>query len=73
MNFIKNDESGPNLQRLKLENFEKRRVNLDGSRLGVLKTIQRSWFEIKTQRKSGTSFVKHLGLEYMTELFSGEK
>ena len=25
MNFIKNDESGPNLQRLKLENFEKRK------------------------------------------------
>ena len=25
MNFTKNDESGPNLQRLKLENFEKRK------------------------------------------------
>ena len=63
MNFTKNDESGPNLQRLKLIILKRGRMDLDGSRLGVLGTIQRSWFEIKTQRKSGTSFVKHLGLE----------
>ena len=69
MNFTKNDEPGPNLQRLNFENFEKRRVDLDGSRLWVLRTIQRSWFEIKTQRKLGTSFVEHLGLEIMAELF----
>ena len=69
MNFTKNDEPGPNLQRLNFENFEKRRVDLDGSRLWVLRTIQRSWFEIKTQRNLGTSFVEHLGLEIKAELF----
>ena len=63
MNFTKNDESGPNLQRLKLENFENRKSGSDGSKLGVLGTIQRSWFEIKTQSNLGTSFVKHPGLE----------
>ena len=37
------------------------RVDLDGSRLGVLRTSQRSWFGIKTRKKSGTSFVNHIG------------
>mgnify|MGYP005817156881 CR=1 FL=1 len=48
-------------------------MDLDGSRLGVLRTSQRSWFEIKTQKDSGTSFVDHLGLEIMAKLFWGEK
>ena len=51
--------------------LKRRRVDLDGPRLWVLRTIQRSWFEIKTQRKLGTSFVEHLGLEIMAELFWG--
>ena len=48
-------------------------MDLDGSRLWVLRTIQRSLFEIKNQRKLGTSFVDHLGLEIMAKLFWGEK
>ena len=38
-------------------------MDLDGSRLWVLRTIQRSWFEIKTQRELGTCFENHLGLK----------
>ena len=44
-----------------LKNLNCGRVDLDGSRLGVLSTSQRSWFGIKTQMKSCTSFVNHLG------------
>ena len=44
------------------------RVDLDGSRMGELRTSQRSWFEIKTQKVSGTSFVNHQGPKIKTEI-----
>ena len=44
------------------------RVDLDGSRFGVLRTSQRSWFEIKNQREIDTSFVNHLGPKIKTEI-----
>ena len=47
------------------------RVDLDGSRLCVLRTSQRSWFEIKTQRETDTSFVNHLGPKIKTEIVLG--
>ena len=47
------------------------RVDLDGSRLWVLRTSQRSWFEIKTQREKDTSFVNHLGPKIKTEIVLG--
>ena len=43
-------------------------MDLDGSRLWVLRTSQRSWFEIKTQREIDTSFVNHLGPKIKTEI-----
>ena len=49
------------------------RVDLDGSRLGVLRTSQRSWFGIKTQKELGTSFVNHLGPKIMAEIVLGIK
>ena len=47
------------------------RVDLNGSRLWVLRTSQRSWFEIKTQREGDTSFVNHLGQKIKTEIVLG--
>ena len=47
-------------------------MDLDGSRLGVLRTSQRSWFEIKTQKGFGTSFVNHLGPKIKTEIVLGK-
>ena len=47
------------------------RVDLDGSRLGVLRTSHRSWFEIKTQREIDTSFVNHLSPKIKTEIILG--
>ena len=59
MNFTKFGKSGPNLQRLNFEKFENRRMDQDGSGLWVQRTIQESWFGIKTQRQSGTCFENH--------------
>ena len=59
MNFTKFGKSGPNLQRLNFEKFEKRR---SGSRwFWVQRTFQESWFEVKTQMKKGTCFEKLSG------------
>ena len=44
-----------------LKNLNCGQVDLDGSRLGVLGTSQRSLFGTKTQKGSGGSFVNHLG------------
>ena len=49
------------------------RVDLDGSRLGVLRTSQGSLFEIKTQNENGTPFVNHLGPKLKTEIVLGIK
>ena len=49
MNFIKFGKSGPNLQRLIFKNLKREGVDQDGSGLWVQRTIQESWFEVKTQ------------------------
>ena len=48
-------------------------MDLDGSRLRVLRTSHRSWFGVRTQKKFGTSFVNHLGSKYKAEIVLGIK
>ena len=61
MNFTKKGKSGPNLQQAKFEKLNCGPVDLDGSRLRVLRTSQGSLFSTKTQKGSGGSFVNHQG------------
>ena len=61
MNFTKFGKSGPNLQRLIFKNLKREGVDQDGSGLWVQRTIQESWFEVKTQMQKGTCFEKLSG------------
>ena len=61
MNFIKFGKSGPNLQRLNFENFEKRRSGLRWFWVVGTKDYPESWFEAKTQMQKGTCFENHSG------------
>ena len=61
MYFTKNGKSGPNLQQQNLKILNCGQVDLDGSRLRVLRTSQGSLFGSKTQKGSGGSFVNQLG------------
>ena len=48
-------------------------MDLDGSRLWVLRTIHRSCFEIKTQRQLGTCFENQLGSKIMDRIVLGKE
>ena len=48
-------------------------MDQDGSGLWVQRTIQESWFEVKTQRKLGTCFANHLGLKIIDRIVLGNR